>query len=374
MKQRVFGLDLVRAIAIVMVVLSHVAWVIPKHRETLLDILSVFGVLGVEIFFVLSGFLIGRIIFRIYTSDDFSFSSMLHFWIRRWLRTLPNYYLVLLINIGVAVYIGMALPEGLWKYAFFIQNFSSETPGFFMESWSLSIEEFTYVLGPLLLFLTLFIKTRIPKPNMFLAITLLIILLFIITKIVYNFNEAERTLINWNNSLKSVVIYRIDAVYYGVLAAYISIVKNKLWKKIKYPAFGLGLLLFLGLNGLMFLGGVNIENNPFVWNVLYLPINSVIMLLMFPLLSQINTAPAIISRPVTFISITSYAIYVLHYSVILHLLQYFIPAINLSEFDVIVYIVVYLSLTILASYVLYKFFEHPMTRLRDSSFIKKRFV
>ncbi|MDO5981805.1 acyltransferase family protein [Flavivirga spongiicola] len=374
MKQRVFGLDLVRAIAIVMVVFSHVAWIIPKDKKLTLDVLSVFGVLGVEIFFVLSGFLIGRIIFRIYTSDDFSFSSIFYFWIRRWFRTLPNYYLALLINICAAVYIGMTLPDGLWKYVFFIQNFSSEMPRFFMESWSLSIEEFAYLLLPLCLFFTLFIKTKISKPNTFLGMTLLIIFLFIISKTIYNFNEPVRTLINWNNSLKSIVIYRIDAVYYGVLAAYISIVKTKFWKRIKYTSFGLGMLLFLSWNVLMLIKAVQIEEYSFVWNVLYLPMNSIIIMLMFPLLSQMNTAPEFILKPITFISVISYAIYVIHYSVILQLLKYFIPSNNLPDFDIMVYIIVYISSTILISYIIYRFFESPITKLRDSNFIKKRFI
>ncbi|GAA3613242.1 acyltransferase [Flavivirga amylovorans] len=374
MQHRVFGLDLVRAVAIIMVVFSHTAWIIPKNKELLLDIMSVFGVLGVEIFFVLSGFLIGRIIYKIYISDDFNFLSVFYFWIRRWFRTLPNYYLVLLINIGIAIYIGITLPDSLWKYVFFIQNFSSEMPGFFMESWSLSIEEFAYILGPILLFFTLFIKTKISKPNMFFIITLLILLLFIITKIIYNLNEVEQSLIGWNSNLKSIVIFRIDAVYYGVLAAYISIVKAKFWKQIKYSSFGFGVLLFLGWNTLVFIKGIQIEVYPFIWNILYLPMNSIAMLLMFPLLSQMNTAPRYILKLITFISVTSYAIYLMHCSVILQLLQYFIPANSLSEFDIIVYVIVYFSSTILVSYVLYRFFENPMTKLRDSNFIKNRFT
>ncbi|GAA3622093.1 acyltransferase family protein [Flavivirga jejuensis] len=373
MKQRVFGLDLVRAVAITMVVFSHIAWVIPENNELLLDIMSVFGVLGVEFFFVLSGFLIGRIIFRIYTSDDFSFSSIFYFWIRRWFRTLPNYYLVLFINICIATYIGITLPDGLWKYVFFIQNFSSQMPWFFMESWSLSIEEFAYVLVPILLFFTLYIKTKISKPNMFLGVTLLIILMFIISKTIYNFNETDQTLIDWNNNLKSVVIYRIDAVYYGVLAAYFSIVKAKLWKDIKYVSFIVGAVLFFGWNVLVLLNGNLIETHPYVWNILYLPINSILIALLFPLLSQMNKAPKFILKPITHISVISYAIYLMHYSVILQLLKYAIPVDNLAHFDIIVYIIVYISSTILISSVVYWFFEKPITKLRDSNFIKNRF-
>ena len=173
--KRIFGLDLMRAVAILLVVFSHITWIIPKTKGFIPDLMSIAGVIGVEIFFVLSGFLIGRIIYNLYQSEDFSFKSVSYFWVRRWFRTLPNYYLALILNIGIAIYIGIKLPEALWQYVFFIQNFAWETPSLFIESWSLSIEEFAYIIGPLLLYCTLFIKTKLSKDKLFLYITLLII-------------------------------------------------------------------------------------------------------------------------------------------------------------------------------------------------------
>ena len=228
--KRIFGLDLMRAVAILMVVFSHLFWIMPNAKGVLPDFMSIAGVMGVEMFFVLSGFLIGRIMYRLYTSDDFSFSQVYYFWIRRWFRTLPNYYLVLLVNILIVFYIWDELPDNLWRYFFFIHNFSTEMPWFFPESWSLSIEEFSYIIGPLFLYFTLFIKTNISKSRMFLLVTLLIILLFLVSKLIYSAHDSIRDMRHWNVNVKGMVIYRIDAIYYGVLAAYISIVKPKLWK------------------------------------------------------------------------------------------------------------------------------------------------
>ncbi len=150
-RKRIFGLDLMRAIAIVLVVFSHITWILPNAHGFIPDLMSVAGVLGVELFFVLSGFLIGRIIYKLFLSSDFGFKSVLHFWVRRWFRTLPNYYLALILNIVIAIYIGLSLPDNLFRYFIFLQNFNSEMPFLFIESWSLSIEEFAYILGPLLL-------------------------------------------------------------------------------------------------------------------------------------------------------------------------------------------------------------------------------
>ena len=80
--QRNFGLDVLRAAAIVMVLVSHTA-----------NALNFLGVYGVELFFVLSGFLIGDILIRSAARQSrFDFRDLAEFWTRRWFRTLPNYY------------------------------------------------------------------------------------------------------------------------------------------------------------------------------------------------------------------------------------------------------------------------------------------
>lgn len=76
-----------RAIAITMVITAHSLFLFKDYDNSLFDILHVFGFLGVEIFFVLSGFLIGGILFRLFTSNEVSFYDIKHFWIRRWFRT-----------------------------------------------------------------------------------------------------------------------------------------------------------------------------------------------------------------------------------------------------------------------------------------------
>jgi peptidoglycan/LPS O-acetylase OafA/YrhL len=377
--KRVFGLDLMRALAICLVVFSHVSWIIPNAEGFIPQLMGIAGVLGVEIFFVLSGFLIGRIIYKLYVSDDFSCKKVSYFWVRRWFRTLPNYYLALFINIAVVLYIGLKLPNDLWTYFFFIQNFATEMPSFFIESWSLTIEEFAYIIGPLLLYATLFVKVKISKPKLFLIITLFIIAVFTLQKTIYSVNwfytmaEDSKSMRHWNSNLKAVLIYRVDAIYYGVLAAFISLVKPKFWLKSRYIAFVLSLLILFALNVVVPLNYIFIETHPNFWNLWYLPLNSIAIVLALPLLSQIRSAPKFIRKPITFISLISYAMYVLHYSIILQLMKYKIPTENLPRFDIAIYILVYLCLTILCSYIVYRLYEKPMTNLRDASKIKSYF-
>jgi peptidoglycan/LPS O-acetylase OafA/YrhL len=246
-------------------------------------------------------------------------------------------------------------------------------PLFFVESWSLPIEEFAYIIGPTLLYFFFIIKLKGKKSRLFLLMTVLIILLFLLNKVVFNAVNVSEDMNYWNVNLKAVVIYRVDAIYYGVLAAFFSEQKPKLWNKWRHVFFSLGIFTFVLLNVIISKKQIYIEQYPFFWNVCYLPINSVAIALTLPLLSKIKTAPKLFLKPITYISLISYSMYLLHYSVILQLMKYYIPVEGWSGFDLLVYIMVYLSITILSSYALYSIFEKPMMDLRESSFIKKRF-
>lgn len=370
---RIFGLDIMRAIAILLVVFSHTLWIVPSAKGFIPDLLKLGGVLGVEIFFVLSGFLIGKIIYKIFVSHEFNLNKVKYFWVRRWFRTLPNYYLILLLNIIIAICLGTELPNNLWQYFFFLQNFVWEMPIFFTESWSLPIEEFAYIIGPLLLYVLFLFKLKMNRSKLFGLVTILIILFFNVTKIIYNFNVGQSDMNFWNANLKAVTIYRIDAIYIGVFAAYLSMIIPKLWLKSRKLFFVFGVIIFLALNYYITIKNVVIETSPLFWNILYLPINTIAIGFGLPLLSNIKSGLKIIRTPITTISIISYSMYLLHYSVIMQLLKYFIPTNGLSTINISFYISGYLLLTVLLSYILYRVFEKPMMDVRDKSFIIRKF-
>ena len=149
-ENRVFGLDLMRSLAIIFVVMGH-GFMLEKINTNFPWIKLINGV---ELFFVLSGFLIGGILLKLFEKNEhFNLKTIGGFWIRRWFRTLPNYYLILLLNI-VIVYFGIIkedFSQFNWKFFFFLQNFTKPFTGFFWESWSLSIEEWFYLLFPIIL-------------------------------------------------------------------------------------------------------------------------------------------------------------------------------------------------------------------------------
>lgn len=143
---RVYGLDTLRALAIILVVLHH--YVLFVSGTSTFGWVGDIGWVGVDLFFALSGYLIGNQIFAAMRSErGFSLPK---FYARRFLRTLPNFYVVL------ALYFlwpwfrnGLELPP-LWRFLTFTQNINL-TPGTaFSHAWSLSIEEQFYVLLPAL--------------------------------------------------------------------------------------------------------------------------------------------------------------------------------------------------------------------------------
>ena len=369
--KRIFGLDFLRAIAILSVLFAHLLWIFPEARGWIPTLLQLAGILGVELFFVLSGFLIGRMLLNTFSSPDFHRNNLRYFIIRRWFRTLPNYYLILLINIALVFLFGRVLPESLWKYFLFFQNAYTPMDTFFRESWTLPIEEAAYLIGPILLFIVSSLKLKGNPKNIFLAVILLVISIFIGTKMYYSNTTENINLLQWNTDLKAVVLYRVDAIYYGFLAAYCSIVFSKIWNRFSLVFAILGSLLLLGFQYILYTQKLYIETYPELWNVLYLPFCSICIALLFPLFSKIKTAPSYILKPFTFISITSYSLYLLHYSIILQGMQYIVPAQDLGFSYKIIYAAGYFIILFIAAYVLYRFYEKPMMDLRDRPYFKK---
>jgi peptidoglycan/LPS O-acetylase OafA/YrhL len=143
MTQRNPNLDLVRAIAIVMVLIFHA----PADLGPLIPVLKSHGSLGVNLFFVLSGLLVGRIYLAESAGPQF---QVTRFWLRRWLRTVPPYIAVLGLWSAAHAIRGQS-PVPPWPYLAFLQNYLSDPYMNEMPfSWSLCVEEHFYLLLPLL--------------------------------------------------------------------------------------------------------------------------------------------------------------------------------------------------------------------------------
>ena len=132
---RVFGLDVLRALAVLFVVYGHGYSLVGGDIPVTLYLLPSLD--GVTIFFVLSGFLIGRILLRTVAKDDFNGQMLVQFWIRRWFRTLPNYFAVLIFLVIAFNLLESPPPDGLIRYFLFSQNIACTHPKLSSIAWSL---------------------------------------------------------------------------------------------------------------------------------------------------------------------------------------------------------------------------------------------
>ena len=357
----VFGFDVLRCVAIGLVVFSSLFFLVPNTQGIFSQLFSVAGVLGVEIFFVLSGFLMGQRLYDLYMNSEFSLKVVRKFLVKRAFRVLPLYYLAFLLNIGLCIYIATKLPHGLWKYVLFVQNFTSGiSSSFFYESWPISIGVFTTIFGLITLYVLGNIKLSINRSRSFLIVVITIIMLCLFAKIWYAFNDNIKTMVNWNNNLKTVVIYRFDTLFYGVLAAYLSLVFNRWWIRLKYLMVVLGMALLFFIYLIIPMKFLFIETNPMLWNVWYLPLNSIAIILCLPAIEQWKSSSALMAKPLRSLSATAYSIYIIHFSLIVTGLDYFFPIENLPVFDTVVYMIVYLSALILFGYIIHKMIEKPI--------------
>ena len=135
-------LDVLRGVAVLTVTLYHAMDIVPYLP--LKPILGS-GYVGVDLFFVLSGFLITGILIR--TKDSKSY--FINFYARRALRIWPLYYLLLLVTFAALPMLQPGLKSSLfakahpWQsYFFFLQNLMVHGPSFdsLRVLWSLAIK------------------------------------------------------------------------------------------------------------------------------------------------------------------------------------------------------------------------------------------
>lgn len=137
-----------------MVVAYHVVQWLPMKPKWLV-FLSQPGQYGVNLFFALSGFLVGGLYFR----EKITSVSVdkTRFILRRITRTVPVYLIALAVS-----FLGSALFEGEkfeWRYLVFLQNYMEVIP-FFKVSWSLCVEEHFYAVLPFVLAILYVLHSR----------------------------------------------------------------------------------------------------------------------------------------------------------------------------------------------------------------------
>jgi peptidoglycan/LPS O-acetylase OafA/YrhL len=358
--KRIFGLDVMRMVAIMLVILLNGD---PLVRRNFTWFPRFWHIDGVDIFFVLSGFLIGTILIKTFEKEGFGKSTLFHFWKFRWYRTLPNYYLILLVMIAF-VYVSRDDMRGFsWKYFFFLQNFASATPDFFSVAWSLTVEEWFYISFPLTSIGIARLFPRMKVKQVVLATILLFLILPLAARFFFAYLASpdgrydmmfER--VNFEKYFRSRMILRLDSISFGVLGAYIAYYYENFWKQNTWKVFAIGSVLYLFFRLYDF--------GPLFQSTFRFTICSFAILMFLPLASTVKSGPVRWATPITYVSMISYSMYLIHRTLIMDGFRIY-GGRPFTDAKAIIYYVSYFILVFGISALLYKYFELPMMKLRE---------
>lgn len=352
-RKRVFGLDLLRAFAIFCVVQGHAEQILfdtPLDRFTDMPVPH-----GVDIFFVMTGFLIGKsfIAHLERNNNRIGRSKTLNFYVRTALRILPNYLLILLVNyllVRLDIIAGDIKTFPMWRFATFTQNLFTPFWGFYWESYSLPVQWWFYIFFPLLLsLLCLFAKPKKYLPWL--------CLFFIVASIAFRLSIADQVhdRFSWDIWIRKTVASRTDNIYLGVLAAWVMSYYPKLWQRSSVVCFVLGVVLFAATRILPRNVGT------FYYDNLYLTLSAFAIALWLPLLTRWKSYKTPLGGFVSRLSVLSYAMFLTNL-LLLQVLQHSFP--NFVSRYALAY-PTYWLLVFVAAYALYIFVEKPFVRLRD---------
>ncbi|WP_236665308.1 acyltransferase family protein [Aeromonas hydrophila] len=343
-------LDICRASAILLVLLSH-------GRRLLLPIFpdaQLFkfgGFLGVEIFFVLSGFLIGSIIIEKSSNSDNKWRWIPNFLGRRFLRTYPNYLLFLLLNwLIIDTWRPESAPE-LWRYMTFTQSLLSPHPGFFGEAWSLVIEEIFYLFIPVIMLFT----WRSSAVQALLVTLFILLVSSFMMRTIFVCSEPELTF----NQVRSTALLRLDSIMIGVLTSYLYY-HCKLWRDRTIKAAPFLALLLIPVVIISMQPDEVMDDSLFL-KVMLFPIANVAAagLLVLGMGLRINNLFYRLVRPIARWSYSAYLVNLL----VLSAMSFYLPSVTMNT--AALYWLGFMFTTLILSAVTYNYFERNVLLWRD---------
>ncbi|WP_256006471.1 acyltransferase family protein [Pedobacter deserti] len=368
-KLRNATLDSVRGVAILLVLLGHA--LIPANgsqttgHRILLAVMQFFkngGWTGVDLFFVMSGFLISGLLFREFLT--FKCVDLKRFLIRRSFKIYPSFlfFLVVVSTLETIVRIQLNLATfpilDYLKDLFFLHNYLGGRWG---QTWSLDVEEFFYLAFPLFIYLSLKHTGKLSLKSV-VALYVVSTLIAIIGRFIANYNQPYSFPKQF-----TLTHQRIDAIALGVLISYIYYFHSSIIDKImKYrqvllPVFISGILI----NFLIWKGGIKsvitLSINPISYGFLFL------YALRFEMLKN---------KTLGFIGRNSFNIYLWHYIPF----YYSAELVDIMDLDITrsldycIYLIVYIIIGLAPGILATRYIELPFLKVRDRFYPSKRAI
>lgn len=330
-----------------MVMLSHFFALVysPNLIWNVIGKLANFGQTGVTLFFVLSGFVITRIL--LHTKENVSYFKT--FIVRRALRILPLYYFFLILYYYVLpLFTGASIPtfNQTWYYFVYLQNFAltfqwdAVGP---LHFWTLSIEEHFYLLWPIAVYLLSSKRLMTSIVWIFITAILVRIVLLHYDRLVYCFTFA-----------------RFDALAIGGLLA---VMENKQMLKRNLRKFLIPVLtstvVLLALLWFLYTG----QQLPWIQTIKF----SLLSVLYFSLLALLISSKESISvnrilekKFFQYSGKISYGLYVYHPVSYLLVMQHFFTSVD----SIVIYLVLSVGFTYVLAALSFRFVEQPFLRLK----------
>lgn len=357
--QKLYGLDHLRALAISFVFLFHY-FILTGGQPEWLPGFARFGWTGVDLFFVLSGFLISSQLFeQIRNGQKISFKS---FYLKRFFRIIPVY----LFTVGLYFYIPYfrekeGLPP-LWKFLTFTQNFglNLKESGVFSHAWSLCVEEHFYFILPLVLIFLQISKSFRKSYWLLLALFIFgLVIRFYSYEYLYLPHIEGNGRVLWHEYIFYPTYNRFDGLIVGVSIAALYNFVPTAWNKISlYGNF----TIILGLVVLTFAYFLCYNQFTFYASVFGFPVVSIgYGLIVIGAVSETSFLYKWQSKITTFIATMSYAIYLTHKGIIHITHQLF----NDLKIDNNLMVLICIITSVCLAFLLHKAIEKPFMKLRD---------
>ena len=350
-------IDILRAIAVFLVLGRHMTPCPASVSPLLHQVTQVWvrgGWIGVDLFFVLSGFLVSGLLFREY--EKHRQLHIGHFLIRRGFKIYPPFWLLLAVTALIVTWQHGRLPvRGLVFELIFLQNYG---PALWNHTWSLAIEEhFYFILAIGLLALTRW-RSAAPFraiPAAFISVALVCLMLRIATSLETPYNHQTHLFPTH---------LRLDSLFFGVLLAFFfhrqPVRFMSAARRLRYPILALGVLLLLPAFHLP------LETTPFVFTYgLTLFYVGGGCLLIAALGFRAPTAR--LPRAVAYVGSHSYSVYLWHMPVALWGTA-IAAGVFSQHYNWFVYAAVYLVGAVAVGVAMSILIEFPVLRLRDRFF------
>jgi len=368
---RLIQLDLLRGLAILLVLFRHsiVPWSYAGIARPLSVHLYYLGWTGVDLFFVLSGFLIGGLLFNeIRTRGRL---DVRRFLLRRGLKIWPAYFVLIAF---VFVRLLSFQHAGFWgalravaPNLLHLQNYLGSPRGI---TWSLAVEEHFYLALPLLLLL---VTSRWRRTDAIPAIPIVAVLLVVGC-------TAFRVVFHWHPSFDmwrdlAPTHLRIDGLFFGVTLAYFYHFKPEL---LAGMARHRAALLIVGTVLVLPLGVWELGAHPFAWTIgytmLYVGYGCILVALVHTPVGQGAVGRLMASRPaaaLAWVGTFSYSIYLWQFDLAYDPVERYVLR-RLPHHPVSLYWALaemaYLCAAIAAGFVMAKLIEIPVLTARDRLF------